>query len=186
MLDPFPIPPPPWLVSSIKPFADALNLHSLPLHAHEVLFAAALYTFTAKIVSPYISTLFFPKLYPKLSRRGKINWDVHIVSFAQALIINGISLWIIWFDEERKGWRRVNAGVVGEGGEMRVWGYYGFGGLCQSFALGYFLWDLVTCSMNVEIFGVGMLAHAISAVAVFGLGYVHHHLPSHRILSLLC
>ena len=166
MLDPFPIPPPPWLVSTIKPFADALNLHTLPLHAHEVLSAVAFYTFCAALFSPWISTLLFPRVYPKMSRRGKVNWDVHVVSFIQALIINGLSLYIIWFDEERKAWRS------GEEWDSRIWGYYGVGGLCQSFALGYFLWDLFMCSMHVDVFGFGMLAHAVSAVAVFGLGYV--------------
>ena len=92
----------------------------------------------------------------------------------QALIINGLSLWVIWFDEERKVWRGNGEGVW----EMRVYGYLGAGGLCQSFALGYFMWDLAMCSLHTDVFGVGMLAHAISAVAVFGLGYVCLPSPS--------
>lgn len=169
MIDPFPIPPPEWLVSASKPLADKLNLHSLPLHVHEVLFAAALYTFTQRVVSPTLSSYFCPKTYPRLSRRTKINWDVHVVSFVQAVIINGLSLWVIWFDEERKVWRD-NAYW-----KNRIWSYQGSGGLCQSFALGYFLWDLAMCGTHTDIFGVGMLAHAISAVSVFGLGYVSPH-----------
>lgn len=169
MIDPFPIPPPEWLVAASKPWADKLNLHSLPLHVHEVLFAVAVYTFTQRVVSPAISTYLCPKTYPRLSRRTKINWDVHVVSFVQACLINGLSLWVIWFDEERKVWRD-NAYW-----HNRIWSYQGSGGLCQSFALGYFLWDLVMCSTHTDIFGVGMLAHAVSAVAVFGLGYVCDH-----------
>lgn len=166
MIDPFPIAPPAFLVSATKPFADAFNLHSLPLHVHEILFATALYTFTEKVFSPWISNLLTPDIYKKLSRRGKLNWDVHVVSFVQSLLINALSLYIIWFDKERATWRDDSQW------EMRIWGYYGSGGLAQSFALGYFLWDLYTCSMHVEIFGWGMLAHAISAVAVFAFGYV--------------
>ena len=167
MLDPFP-PPPRFLIDAVKPFADALNLHTLPLHVHEVLFAAFLYTFTCNIVSPLISSRVCPKTYPRLSRRAKLNWDIHVVSFVQAVVINSLSLYAIWFDEERRAWRSSDLA----GWEGRLWGYYGLGGLCQSFALGYFLWDLFMCSMHVDVFGFGMLAHAVSAVAVFGLGYV--------------
>lgn len=166
MLDPFPIPPPPFLVNLLKPLADKLNLHTLPLHAHEVLFALALYTFTCNVLSPFLCARIFRKTYPRLSRRSQLNFDVHIVSFLQACIINGLSLWIIWFDEDRKSWR------PREHWQERIWGYYGSGGLCQSFALGYFLWDLCMCTLHIDIFGYGMLAHAISAVTVFGVGYV--------------
>ena len=85
---------------------------------------------------------------------------------------------MIFCDEERKTWRSQPGSVVGsgfEGGnnwEMRIWGYDGMSGLLQSFGLGYFLWDLYMCSRYVGIFGWGMLAHAISAVSVFSLGFV--------------
>ncbi|KAK3714271.1 hypothetical protein LTR37_007857 [Vermiconidia calcicola] len=165
MIDPFPIPAPAPLISAVKPIADALTLQSLPLHAHEVLLAAAFYTFTCNIVSPFLSARVCPKTYPRLSRRSKLNWDVHVVSFVQACIINALSLYIIWFDEERKEWRD------SKNWEMRFFGYYGLGGLCQSFALGYFLWDFCVCSTHVEIFGWGMVAHAVCAMTVFALGY---------------
>ncbi|KAK5175652.1 uncharacterized protein LTR77_000791 [Saxophila tyrrhenica] len=172
MLDPLP-PPPAFLVSLTKPLADRLNLHTLPLHIHEVLLAAFIYTFICTIVSPVLSARLCPQTYPRLSRRARLNWDVHVVSFAQACIINGLSLYAIWFDEERKSWRGVGAKGQewNDAWEGRLWGYYGFGGLCQSFALGYFLWDLCVCASHVSIFGWGMVAHAVSAVAVFGLGY---------------
>ncbi len=54
----------------------------------------------------------------------------------------------------------------------RVWGYTGGGGMIQGFAAGYFLWDLVVSSMNVGVFGWGLLAHAIAALVVFCLGFV--------------
>ena len=44
--------------------------------------------------------------------------------------------------------------------------------MIQAFAAGYFVWDLAICAANVEIFGVGMLAHAVSALVVFALGFV--------------
>jgi len=169
MLDPFPIAPPVFLIRAIKPVSDALSLHSLPLHAHEIILAAILYTFIEKVFSRWISNQLCPRTYNGLSRKSRLNWDVHVVSFVQSILICALSLYVIWYDEERKAWR-----PSGEW-EGRIWGYYGSGGLCQSFALGYFLWDLYICSMNPEVFGPGMLAHAVSAVAVFGLGYVSHN-----------
>lgn len=166
MLDPFPIPPPPFLVSAVKPLADSLNLHTLPLHVHEILFATALYTFTQSVFAPWLSMKLSPRVYGRMNKRNRINWNVHITSFVQAIVINALSLYTIWYDDERKVWRN------NEHWEGRIWGYLGSGGLCQSFALGYFLWDLFMCTMHTDIFGWGMLAHAISAVAVFGLGYV--------------
>ncbi|KAK5130089.1 hypothetical protein LTR08_002477 [Meristemomyces frigidus] len=165
MRDPFPLAPPQFLVAAVKPYADALALYTLPLHFHEVLFAFALYTFINTVVSPRLSTALCGQRYRSLNARTKTNWDVHVVSFFQSLIITSLSTYIILFDEERKTWRESGRW------EQRIWGYSGMSGLCQSFALGYFMWDLFMCSYHVKIFGWGMLAHAISATSVFILGY---------------
>lgn len=166
MRDPFPIPPLPFLVHATKPLAAALSLTSLPLHIHEVIFAFLFYTTIFTVVSPILSKLVVPQRYASFNRRTKINWDVHVVSFCQSVIICILSLYIVLYDEDRQGWR--------DGGDWkdRIWAYSGLTGLCQSFGLGYFLWDLFMCSYHVRIFGWGMLAHAISAVSVFALGYV--------------
>lgn len=168
MKDPFPIAPPEALVSLVKPLADSLSLPTLALHAHEVLFAFFLYTFVDVVVSPIISKALFPQTYNKLNRRSRINWDVHVVSFFQAVLISVLSLWVIFCDEERKETR------PRERWESRIYEYSGAGGMLQSFALGYFMWDFIMCSWHIEIFGLGMLAHAISAFSVFALGYVSH------------
>lgn len=54
----------------------------------------------------------------------------------------------------------------------RVWGYTGGGGMIQGFAAGYFLWDLCVCVAHVDVFGWGLLAHAVAALVVFSLGFV--------------
>ena len=168
MRDVFPIAAPPSFVALTKPLADNLSLSTLPIHAHEVLFAFCLYTFICTVVSPFLSTRvdYIASRYRALNKRTKISWDVHVVSFFQSIIICSISLYVILFDEERRTWRETGRW------EERVWGYGGLTGLCQSFALGYFLWDFVMCTWRVDIFGLGMLAHAVSAVSVFALGYV--------------
>jgi hypothetical protein len=66
--------------------------------------------------------------------------------------------------------------------EGRVFGYTAAGGMIQGLAAGYFLWDLAICAFNVSIFGWGLLAHAIAALAVFSLGFVspiHILCPGH-------
>lgn len=163
MHDPFPIAPPAALAKHyVQPAADYLGLKTLPLHFHEVAFAFILYHVTNKYISPVFSRFFFPRIYPTFSARTKLNWDVHIVSFVQSTLINILALWVIWTDEERgeMNWRG------------KVWGYTGASGLIQGFATGYFLWDLVITLQNVRIFGPGMLAHAVSALFVFSLGFV--------------
>ncbi|OCL06570.1 DUF887-domain-containing protein [Glonium stellatum] len=161
MLDPFPVAAPPALAKLARRFADYFLLPTLPLHVHELLFAFIFYSVVEKFIAPWISIRLFPSIYSKFNARTKLNWDVHIVSFVQSTLINTLALWVIWRDEERgaMGW------------EEKVWGYTGASGLVQGFAGGYFLWDLFVTLANVNIFGAGMLAHAVSALFVFSLGF---------------
>jgi len=43
--------------------------------------------------------------------------------------------------------------------------------MIQSLAAGYFLWDLIMTAANLNIFGLGMLAHAVSALLVYSFGF---------------
>jgi len=43
--------------------------------------------------------------------------------------------------------------------------------MIQGMAAGYFLWDLMITVQHVKVFGLGMLAHAISALLVFSFGF---------------
>ncbi|TQV96029.1 hypothetical protein V2A60_001180 [Cordyceps javanica] len=79
----------------------------------------------------------------------------------QSVFINGLALWIKWVDEERSGMDT----------EGRIWGYSGAPAFLQSMAVGYFVWDLFVTAINLDVFGVGTLAHAISALTVFSLGF---------------
>jgi hypothetical protein len=175
MHDPFPFGSPKFLQTLISPLTSYLNLPTLNIHIHEVLLAFTFYHLTCTVFSPVLSNLLFPKIYPNLSKKTKLNWDVHVVSLVQSTLINSLALWIMWVDEERwnMGWRE------------RVWGYTGAAGMIQGFATGYFLWDLVVSAQNVGIFGWGLLAHAVSALWVFSLGFVSHlQLPHMPLLPL--
>lgn len=160
MLDPFPAPPP-ALVRLVTPLAELLSLPTLPLHAHEIVFAALAYQAIASFVSPALSSRLFPRTYGALPYRTRVNWDVHVVSLVQSVLVNGLALWVIAMDDERRAmdW------------PARVWGYTGASGLVQGLAAGYFLWDLSITVRHVDIFGWGMLVHAICALCVFACGF---------------
>jgi hypothetical protein len=162
MHDPFPLPPPAVLAPYVEKLAGYLHMKTLPLHYHELACAYAVYHTTNKYVSPALSRYFFPQTYPALNARTKLNWDVHVVSFVQSLVVCTLALWVMRTDTERYEMDT----------KERVHGYTGASGLIQAFAGGYFLWDLVVTAQHVQIFGIGMLCHAISALCVFSLGFV--------------
>ena len=160
MRDPF--EPPGFLVKATQPIARSLALRTLPLHAHEILPAFCFYEFVNIVISPRVSTYLFPNVYPKLSRKTKVNWNVHFVSMVQSCLINAVTLWVIYNDRKRMqmDWRQ------------RVWGYTGATGMVQGFAAGYFLWDLLASIKDVDVHGWGALAHAASALVISSLGFV--------------
>ena len=178
MRDPFPLPRSEWLTRFITPFSDRFALATLPLHIHEIVFFAVMYQLIQTFVSPWLSNALFPYHYNKLSRRSRINWDVHVVSLFQSVVVCLLALSVMRADDERAAMNKPPPGTGlldrfwGAGYEERVWGYTGALGLVQAAGCGYFLWDLVISAVHVDMFGVGMLAHAISALTVFSFGFV--------------
>ncbi|KAF1956947.1 DUF887-domain-containing protein [Byssothecium circinans] len=177
MHDPFPIAPPERLLQYVRPVADYLSLKTLPLHIHEVAFAFCLYSAIYQYFAPWISNLLIPRTYSNFNARTRLSWNVHIVSFAQSTLVCALALWVMWKDEERKdmNW------------SARVHGYTGAGGLIQAFAGGYFLWDLAITLQHLSVFGLGMLAHAVSALFVFALGFrpfVNFYAPTFILYEL--
>lgn len=161
MHDPFPIAPIPALSKAVQPWAEYLALPTLPLHIHEVLLMALFYHGVFTFVSPLLSNAIVPKQYKNLPRAKKLSWDVHVVSFVQSSTINVLALWVMFTDDER--WNM--------DAQERVYGYTGGAAMIQAFAAGYFLWDLIMTASYLNVFGVGMLAHAISALCVYSFGF---------------
>ena len=161
MQDPFPSPPQ-WAVRAISPVASYFNVPTLPLHFHEIILAVAFYQWLYLYGSPAISKRLIPSFYANFNKRTKINWDVHVVSFTQSIVVCSFALWTIFTDAKRPqlDWQE------------RVFGYTGATGVVQALGAGYFLWDLFMCLTYFDIFGPGMLAHAVSALAVYTLGWV--------------
>ncbi|KAL7276797.1 hypothetical protein RUND412_000221 [Rhizina undulata] len=177
-------PCPPSLSTLISKFSKNYSLPTLPLHIHQVIYAFATYHLTFLLLSPILSRVLFPKTYPFLNARSKINWDVHVVSFVQSTFICVLALWGIFTDAERKEWE-YEEGY--EGALKRVFGYTVAGGAVQGFAAGYFLWDLMMSAWYLKIFGLGFLAHALSALLVFSLGFrpfVNYYAPVFILFEL--
>ncbi|EQK99039.1 hypothetical protein G6O67_002320 [Ophiocordyceps sinensis] len=161
MKDPFFIAPIPWVVQWAQPWCDRLQLPTLPLHIHEIVAAALLYSVVFYPLSPLLSNLLVPGHYAKLPRKKRLNWDAHVVSMIQSTLINVLALWIMLVDDDRRDMDQ----------EERIWGYTGAAGMIQALAAGYFVWDLIVTSRNLDVFGLGTLAHAIAALLVYCLGF---------------
>lgn len=145
-----------------RPLCDFFSLQSLPLHIHEILFVFGVYHIIFEYIAPLLSTSLLSKNYKKLSYESKLRWNMHCVSMVQSVGICILALWTIIMDQERK---HMNL-------EERIWGYTGAAGLVQALATGYFLFDLVVMIRYLEVFGLGMLAHASSCLLTYTLGFV--------------
>jgi hypothetical protein len=161
MLDPF-FPPIPALVALVTPLCNKLHLYSLPLHIHEILFAFGVYHSIFEYIAPPLSSIFLTTRYTKLSYESKLRWNMHCASMVQSCAICVLALWTIAVDTER-----ANMDF-----EERMWGYTGAAGLVQALATGYFLFDLVVMVRYLDVFGLGMLAHASSCLVTYTLGFV--------------
>lgn len=161
MIDPIP-PPPRWLRDLVEPWAVRLNIPAITDHVHEIIAAFVFYLFIHSYLSPWLSPRLFPRHYPNLNKRTRLNWDVHVVSLIQSVLINAVALWVMFTDNERKSMSTAE----------RVYGYSGACAFISALAAGYFIYDLYVSTAYVKIFGIGMLFHAISALWVFSLGFV--------------
>ncbi|KIW04024.1 hypothetical protein, variant [Verruconis gallopava] len=83
----------------------------------------------------------------------------------QALFINTAALWVIFTDPER----RIQNEPSNWAG--RLWGYNGAIGMCQAFAAGYFLWDVLASTIHLDVMGMSSLVHAIAALGVTSIGF---------------
>lgn len=172
MKDPF-FSPPAFLADGVRNLSNQLSMPILPLHIHEVLLGWACYHFMDKNLAPMISKAIFPNTYNRLDARGKINWDMRIVSFIQSVLIGAVALYVKLYDQD----------VASLDWKGRIWSYNGNIGMVQGFAAGYFLWDLSVCIIHYRLLGPETLAHAISALVLITLAFVSS-IPNHLILSL--
>jgi hypothetical protein len=161
MHDPF-FPPNPTLAGLVTPLCDYLHLNTLPLHIHEILVAFGAYHIIFEYLANPLSTFLLPKRYNNLSYESKLRWNMHCASMVSSVSICVLALFVTAVDNERRNMNH----------EERMWGYTGAAGLVQALATGYFLFDLVVMIRYLDVFGLGMLAHASSCLITYTLGFV--------------
>ncbi|KAI5797700.1 TLC domain-containing protein [Geopyxis carbonaria] len=179
----FTLPCPPALSKFAEAFAEKYSLPTFPLHVHQVLIAFVAYHTIYIAISPLVSKICVPGIYNSFPRRTQINWDVHVVSFVQSVFICALALWGMFNDHDRNSWDNNSE----DSALYRVFGYTVTGGAVQGYAAGYFLWDLMISVYHVKIMGWGFVAHAISALLVFGLGFrpfVNYYAPIFILFEL--
>lgn len=178
MLDPF--APPPWLRTAAEPVGRLLHLNTLPLHAHEILFGFALYSFVNSVLAPFLSVRLFATTYRGFSRRTQLQWNMHVTSLINSAFLSVAFPYVLLADRDRANgtW------------EERLWGYTGASGLVQGLGAGYFMWDVMVCIANFGTLGAPDLLHAVVALCISVLGFVRvprflSLLASHRIHVLI-
>ncbi|KAG0137930.1 hypothetical protein HOY82DRAFT_575813 [Tuber indicum] len=157
--------PCPPLTQLVKPYAAKIGLHSLPFHIHQVIAAVVAYSLIYIVISPILSSI-FSETYRNFDKRTRVNWNVHVVSFIQSIFICALAIWAACNDPTRDAWSTDSVAML-----KRTFGHSKTQGAVQAYAEGYFIWDLFISAWHLDIFGLGFLAHAASAVMVFSLGF---------------
>jgi hypothetical protein len=154
----------PFYWDELVALCGKFGYNALPFHFHEVVLAAYFYHAIYKIsgiISPHIV-----KSYNTMSKRTQINWDIHVASQVQAVLILYLALPL--FGDETLARDTLS-------------GYTPYAGFVCAMALGYFVWDSIMCLRYVSMFGIGFLMHGLAAGFVFLQGmrpYVMYYAPT--------
>ena len=175
MLDPIPVPA--SLREGVSPLTDFLHLNTLPLHIHEVFLSYVFYNVLNAVVSPRFSSYLFPRTYEKFSTSARMQWDMHVTSLVNSTLVSVAAIYVIYVDQDR----------FSQTWEERIWGYTGLCGMVQALGAGYFVWDAQVCTLKTKMLGITELVHAIVALSIAMLGFVHSERRSspHVHLTLL-
>ncbi|EPX72656.1 DUF887 family protein [Schizosaccharomyces octosporus yFS286] len=143
-----------FLENLVTPYCEKLGLYKLPRHIHVVILSALFYQFI-NLLSPWISNK-LSRHYKHLSRRTKLNWDSHVVSSVQSVLLISLGYLIL---------REVN------NFNDKLFGYSVYAGDIYALADGYFLWDLYITVRYAKITGLGFVVHAVAALFVVTFSY---------------
>ncbi|CAB16558.1 TLC domain-containing protein [Schizosaccharomyces pombe] len=138
----------------VKPFCDRFGLTKLPRHMHVILLSALFYQII-NILSPVISR-HLSTHYAKLSKKTRLNWDAHVVSSVQSIVLICLGYTCL---------KEVNAFPD------KLFGYSVVAGDIYALTAGYFVWDLYITVRYVHITGIGFVIHAIAALFVITFSY---------------
>ncbi|KAK7204046.1 TLC domain-containing protein [Myxozyma melibiosi] len=144
---------PPAVQETLTTVCNAIGLPMLAPHIHEVVLAFALYH-GLFLMGPLFNSAF--SSYKTMPRRTRINFDIHVVSQVQCLLIIALAF-PAFFDPELK--------------VDHLFAYSPYGGLVYAFAVGYFAWDSYISLKYINWFGIGFAVHGIASVSVFLLSF---------------
>ncbi|KAK9464076.1 TLC domain-containing protein [Lipomyces oligophaga] len=153
MYDPLAIEYPESLKVTIDSICTSIGLPAFADHVHEFVLAFCLYQ-GLFLLGPLFGS--FVQSYKTLSLRTRINFDIHIVSQVQCILILALSF-PAFFDPVLQS--------------DHLFAYSPYGGLVYAFALGYFAWDTYISVKYVKWFGVGFALHGIASFTVFLLSF---------------
>jgi hypothetical protein len=137
-----------------EPLARKLGYRTLTDHVHEVLFAYIFYDAIYRLsgaISPSIS-----KAYRSLNHRTQINYDIHVTSMVNCLLLLTISFPL--FNDPVLSLDKVSS-------------YTPYAGYVTAVSCGYFLWDSVICLRYIRSFGPGFAVHGVAALFVFAQSF---------------
>lgn len=134
----------------------------LQAHWHEVL-GLFLFYCAIQAVSPWVSTALVGKAYTGLNHKTKLNFDIHVVSMVQCIILV-VTLVPSWGNEHFQNRATDPYGSI--------FGYNAYSGFVLAITIGYFIWDLIVCLLYIRLFGAGFLLHAFAALYVFSVALV--------------
>ncbi|KAH8816679.1 TLC domain-containing protein [Xylogone sp. PMI_703] len=145
----------------IQSACDRIHLPLLPPYLLQFLLTFLAYQLFYIHIGPGISARFFPKSYAHFKGKEKLDWDIDVVSFTQALLNFYLALQVVLFDDERK---RMNW-------QERVWGYTEPTAKVLAIANGYFTWHLIMMVRYWKIYGWSMVAHGVATSSLMICGF---------------
>jgi hypothetical protein len=156
------------LAQLIRTACERANLPLLPAYLPGILTTFAAYQLIYSAAGPWLSATLFPKMYPQLRGRKKVEWDENVPSFIHAVVLCTLSAQVVLFDEEKQsmGW------------QARVWDYTEPTAAVLTVALGYFYFHLFLMVWHRKTFGWAMVAHAVTVSFLMTNGYVSIDLES--------
>jgi hypothetical protein len=144
----------------------ALNISGIEPHVHIVLASAAAYKLIHLLVGPLLRRYVLPKSSKVLStERAIFFWDITMVSIAQSIVNTGVSIYLLWHSEFRKGLTP----------QEKILGYHKETAAALAVTVGYLVFHLVQVWQNVDIEGKYMLAHSLAALYATSLAFVSYY-----------
>lgn len=152
--DPFAAYRLPYYYDEIKRASAKFGLTTFADHWQEAVLTFVVYQ-GIYLASSVLSPIICPP-YRKLTARNKVNFDIHVVSMINCLVMMGLS-WPLFKDPILSA--------------DTIYGYTPFAGFVGAYSMGYFTWDTLVCLQHVKMFGPEFLIHGSVAAFVFIQGF---------------